>query len=115
MDEETEKKIIRRPILGILSILLLFILYRVFTVYTVRSGDCRPKPVDPNQRLATFDEHGRLVTFPERINYPAQTRPLIDYYGKWAASGDKKAPKYRKIRGTGPVEEVTARALAALT
>ena len=77
MDEETEKKIIRRPILGILSILLLFILYRVFTVYTVRSGECRPKPVDPNQRLATFDEHGRLVSFPERINYPAQTRPLI--------------------------------------
>ena len=47
--------------------------------------------------------------------YRAQTRPLVDYYGKWAASGDKKAPKYRKIRGTGPVEEVTARALAALT
>ena len=38
MKEETEKKIIRRPILGILSIFLLFILYRVFTVYTVRSG-----------------------------------------------------------------------------
>ena len=47
--------------------------------------------------------------------YRAQTRPLVDYYGKWAASGDNKAPKYRKIRGTGPVEEVTARALAALT
>jgi adenylate kinase len=47
--------------------------------------------------------------------YRAQTRPLVDYYGKWAASGDQKAPKYRKIRGTGPVEEVTARALAALT
>src|SRR5712691_5022077 len=66
--EETEKKIVRRPILGILSIFLLFILYRVFTVYTVRSGECRPKPVDPNLRL---------VTFPERINYPAQTRPLV--------------------------------------
>src|SRR5881628_2990647 len=47
--------------------------------------------------------------------YRAQTRPLIDYYGKWAASGDKRAPKYRKIRGTGPVEEVKARAFAALT
>jgi endonuclease/exonuclease/phosphatase family metal-dependent hydrolase len=75
--EETEKKIIRRPILGILSIFLLFILYRVFTVYTVRSGECRPKPVDPNLRLVTFDEHGRAVTFPERINTPAQTRPLV--------------------------------------
>src|SRR5437773_11043230 len=77
MEEETEKKIIRRPILGILSIFLLFILYRVFTVYTVRSGECRPKPVDPKQRLATFDEAGHIVTFPERINYPPQTRPLV--------------------------------------
>ena len=77
MKEETEKKIIRRPILGILSVFLLFILYRVFTVYTVRSGECRPKPVDPNLRLATFDEQGRVVTFPERAGYPAQTRPLV--------------------------------------
>src|SRR5947209_12705075 len=51
--------------------------YRVFAVYTVRLGEWRPKPVDPNLRLATFDEHGRMVTFPERINYPAQTRPLV--------------------------------------
>ena len=77
VNEETEKKIVRRPILGILSIFLLFVLYRVFTVYTVRSGECRPKPVDPNLRMATFDEHGRIVSFPERIGYPAQTRPLV--------------------------------------
>src|SRR5438046_4011989 len=80
MEEKTEKaveKAVRRPILGILAIFLLFILYRVFTVYTVRSGECRPKPVDPNLRLITFDEQGRMVTFPERINYPAQTRPLV--------------------------------------
>src|SRR5207244_1019071 len=54
-----------------------FILYRVFTVYTIRSGECRPKAVDPRLRLATFDEHGRLVSFPERIHYPPQIRPLI--------------------------------------
>ena len=77
MKEETEEKIVRRPILGILAIFVLFILYRVFTVYTVRSGECTPKPVDPSLRLATFDEQGRIVTFPERINFPAQTRPLI--------------------------------------
>ena len=46
--------------------------------------------------------------------YRAQTRPLIDYYGKWAASGDKQAPKYRKIQGTGRVEEIKERALSAL-
>src|SRR5881394_4241067 len=28
--------------------------------------------------------------------YRAQTRPLVDYYGKWAASGEAAAPRYRK-------------------
>ncbi|MES3013777.1 MAG: adenylate kinase [Pseudomonadota bacterium] len=47
--------------------------------------------------------------------YKKQTRPLVDYYAGWAASGDAEAPRYRKISGTGSVEEITARALAALT
>ena len=47
--------------------------------------------------------------------YRAQTRPLVDYYRKWAASGDAKAPKYRKISGTGPVNEIRGRTFAALT
>ena len=46
--------------------------------------------------------------------YRAQTRPLVNYYGKWAASGDAKAPKYHKIAGTGPVDEIRRRVLAAL-
>ena len=46
--------------------------------------------------------------------YAAQTRPLVEYYQRWAASGDPEAPAYRKISGTGSVEEITARALAAL-
>jgi adenylate kinase len=46
--------------------------------------------------------------------YRAQTRPLVDYYGKWAASGDAKAPKYHKIAGTGSVDEIRRRVLAAL-
>jgi adenylate kinase len=46
--------------------------------------------------------------------YAAQTRPLIEYYARWAASGDPDAPRYRKISGTGEVGEITARALAAL-
>jgi adenylate kinase len=46
--------------------------------------------------------------------YAAQTRPLVEYYARWAASGDPDAPAYRKISGTGTVEEITARALAAL-
>ncbi len=46
--------------------------------------------------------------------YAAQTRPLVDYYSKWANSDPVNAPKYRAINGTGTVEEITARALKAL-
>jgi adenylate kinase len=46
--------------------------------------------------------------------YRAQTRPLIEYYAQWAASGDPRAPRHRKISGTGSVEEIKRRALQAL-
>lgn len=46
--------------------------------------------------------------------YQSQTRPLVAYYSQWAATGDEGAPRYRKISGTGSVEEITSRALAAL-
>ena len=46
--------------------------------------------------------------------YRAQTRPLIEYYAKWAASGDARAPRCRKISGTGKVDEIGRRALDAL-
>jgi adenylate kinase len=47
--------------------------------------------------------------------YRAQTRPLVDYYGKWAASGDAKAPRYRRIPGEGAVDQIRDRAFAALS
>ena len=46
--------------------------------------------------------------------YQAQTRPLVDFYGRWAAAGDAAAPKYRKISGLGPVEDIRSKAIAAL-
>ena len=46
--------------------------------------------------------------------YHSQTRPLIDYYSKWSATGDAKAPKCRRILGQGSVEEITRRAFDAL-
>jgi adenylate kinase len=46
--------------------------------------------------------------------YSQQTRPLVDYYSAWAKSAPAAAPKYRAISGTGTVEEIKARALAAL-
>jgi adenylate kinase len=47
--------------------------------------------------------------------YQSQTRPLVAYYEAWAATGDPAAPKYRRIDGTGTVDAITARALAALS
>jgi adenylate kinase len=41
--------------------------------------------------------------------YRKQTRPLVDYYSKLGGV------KYRKIAGSGAVDEITRRALAALT
>ncbi|MDO9003906.1 MAG: adenylate kinase [Aquabacterium sp.] len=46
--------------------------------------------------------------------YHQQTRPLVDYYSQWAATGDQSAPRYAKISGVGTVDEITARALQAL-
>jgi adenylate kinase len=50
--------------------------------------------------------------------YNDQTRPLVEYYSSWAAqanSADKvKAPAYRKISGTGTVDDITASIFAML-
>ncbi|MFN7694484.1 MAG: adenylate kinase [Burkholderiales bacterium] len=46
--------------------------------------------------------------------YSAQTRPLVDYYSQWAATGDALAPRYARIEGLGSVDDITSRALAAL-
>jgi adenylate kinase len=46
--------------------------------------------------------------------YARQTRPLVEYYQRWAASGEPGAPAYRRISGIGSVEDIGARALAAL-
>ena len=45
---------------------------------------------------------------------PHQTKQLVDYYSRWAASGDARAPKYRKVSGTGSVDEIRDRIFAAL-
>ncbi len=46
--------------------------------------------------------------------YQDQTMPLIAYYAKWQASGEAGAPRCVKINGSGSVDEITARATAAL-
>ena len=51
--------------------------------------------------------------------YNDQTRPLVEYYSSWAVQSslsDKvKAPAYRKVNGTGSVDNITASIFAVLT
>ena len=46
--------------------------------------------------------------------YHEQTRPLVEYYSRWAASGDSAAPRYVAVDGRGPVDEVQSRVFAAM-
>jgi len=46
--------------------------------------------------------------------YHEQTEPLIEYYSKWAASGEDNAPSYHKIAGVGGVEDIRDAIFAAL-
>ena len=58
----------------------------------------------------------REETVKKRLDvYQAQTRPLVDFYGRWVGSGAAGAPKYRKISGQGNVEAIRDRAIGALT
>ena len=57
----------------------------------------------------------REETVKKRLDvYQAQTRPLVDFYGRWAASGASGAPRYRKISGLGSVEDIRSKAIASL-
>jgi len=46
--------------------------------------------------------------------YHAQTRPLLEYYRAWAASGDPRAPQCRKVAGVGSVDAIRQAAFEAL-
>jgi adenylate kinase len=47
--------------------------------------------------------------------YHAQTSALIEYYSQWAARGEPGAPRYRRISGVGPVDDIRQRAYDALS
>ena len=60
-------------------------------------------------------EDDKEETVRKRLDiYIAQTAPLIAYYARWIASGDRDAPRYRKVSGVGSVEDIRVRTLAAL-
>jgi adenylate kinase len=57
----------------------------------------------------------REETVKKRIEaYHQQTEPLVDYYGRWAASGDARAPRYVKVSGQGEVEDIRDRIFSGL-
>ena len=60
-------------------------------------------------------EDDREQTVRKRLEvYRRQTQPLVDYYTRWAASGDARAPRCHRISGLGSIEQIRARAFAAL-
>ena len=60
-------------------------------------------------------EDDREETVRRRLEiYSAQTRPLVDYYARWALAEPAEAPRYRAISGIGGVDDITTRAFAAL-
>ena len=50
--------------------------------------------------------------------YNDQTRPLVEYYSNWATKSNAdhkaKAPSYRKVSGTGSVDDITTSIFAVL-
>jgi adenylate kinase len=46
--------------------------------------------------------------------YHTLTKPLVEYYSKWAGSGTPGAPRYVKVSGKGAVDDIRDRIFAAL-
>lgn len=58
----------------------------------------------------------REETVKHRLDvYREQTRPLVDYYSSWAASGAADAPTYQKLSGLGAVDEIRKRIFDVLS
>jgi adenylate kinase len=85
-------------------------------VYHVKFNPPKAEGVDDvtGEALIQRDDDQEETVKKRLAVYHAQTEVLVDYYNKWAQSGLPGAPKYRKISGVGPVEQVRDRAFAAL-
>ncbi|MDR2452306.1 MAG: adenylate kinase [Candidatus Accumulibacter sp.] len=69
---------------------------------------------ETGEPLAQRDDDKRETVEKRLAVYRAQTRPLVDYYTRWAESGDPAAPRFRKVPGEGSVEAVARAVFAAL-
>ena len=58
----------------------------------------------------------REETVKKRLEvYHSQTKPLVDFYSSWGASGAAGASKYRKIAGVGSLDSIKGEVFAALS
>ena len=57
----------------------------------------------------------QVETITRRLEiYHSQTKQLVDFYQTLAGDGSADAPKYARVEGVGPVEEISARVFGAL-
>ena len=57
----------------------------------------------------------REETVRKRLDvYHSQTKPLVEFYSKWAAAGNAKAPQYRRIAGVCSLDAIKNALLASL-
>ena len=78
-----------------------------------------PPKVDSKDDVTGEDlvqrDDDKAETVKKRLDvYHNQTEVLLGYYNTWAQSGEPGAPKYRRIAGVGPVEQIRDSAFAAL-
>jgi adenylate kinase len=86
-------------------------------VYHVKFNPPRTEGVDDvtGEPLVQRDDDQEETVKKRLAVFHNQTEVLLGYYNKWAQSGLPGAPKYRKISGVGPVEQVRDAAFAALS
>jgi adenylate kinase len=65
-----------------------------------------PLIIRPDDKAETVKERLRV--------YHAQTKPLIEYYSKWAAQGDARAPRHCAVSGIGSVDQIRDRIFASI-
>jgi adenylate kinase len=85
-------------------------------VYHIKFNPPKADNVDDvtGEALIQRDDDKAETVMKRLAVYHNQTEVLLGYYNKWAQSGLPGAPKYRRISGVGPVEQIRDAAFAAL-
>jgi len=74
-----------------------------------------PGKDDETGEPLTQRDDDKAETVRKRLEvYHSQTELLVAFYRNWASEGDPNAPRYRKISGSGSVEDIRDQAFSAL-